>query len=230
MSITKSLAKRISNYGSQKSFGSRLRTKRIAPLLGFIKTVSKEHGYVSILDIGGTEAYWGIVPQHYLEKYNVKITIVNLPGSEMPTNHGQFTFIYANGCNLAEIQNNAFHIAHSNSVIEHVGDWERMVQFSNEISRVAQKYFVQTPNFWFPIEPHCMTPIFHWLPKPARIWLVMKFSLGNWRKASSVDDAMRIIESARLLNKAMFRELFSDSKVLTERLALLPKSFVAIRE
>jgi len=105
-----------------------------------------------------------------------------------------------------------------------------MVQFSKEFKRVAQKYFIQTPNFWFPIEPHCMTPFFHWLPKSIRVWLVMKFSLGHWRKAFSVEDAVRIVESARLLNRRKLHELFNDSEFLTERFAFTPKSIIVIRE
>ena len=229
MSITKSLAKTITNYENQKSLGSKLRTKRIAPLLRVIERLSQEYGFVNIIDVGGTEEYWGIVPQGFLEKHNVKITVVNLPETRQSKNHDSFEFVHSDGCNLAEFQDNSFHIAHSNSVIEHVGDWSRVIQFSEELKRVAQKHFVQTPNFWFPIEPHCMVPFFDWLPKPIRIWLVMKFSLGNWNKASSIDEAMQTIESARLLTRKMFSALFSDSEILTERFLFLPKSFIAMR-
>lgn len=230
MSITKSIARRLSNYDSRESIGSKLRAKRIAPLLKIIESVSIAHGCVSIIDIGGTEKYWNIVPRGFLEKCGVKITIVNIPGSSLPDDHGPFTFVHGDGCELSMFDTNAFDIAHSNSVIEHVGDWSKMVAFSSELKRVAKKYFIQTPNYWFPIEPHCMTPFFHWLPEPVRIWLVMHFSLGHWGKARSVDEAVRTVESARLLNKKMFRELFGDARVTTERLFLLPKSHLAIRD
>lgn len=229
MSITKSLAKKITNYDSQKSLGSQFRSRRIAPLLRLIEQVSSAHGCVNIIDVGGTEKYWGIVQQQYLEKHNVKITIVNLPASKLPPDSDFFTFIHADGCELAEFEDRSFHIAHSNSVIEHVGDWRRMVEFSKELKRVAQYYFIQTPNYWFPIEPHCMTPFIHWLPKPMRLWLIMKFSLGHWRKATSVDEAVRLVESARLLNKKMFCELFDDSELFIERLLFMPKSFIGVR-
>ena len=229
MSITKSIAKRISNYDSQQSLGSKFRVKRLTPFLRIVEAVSQEHGCVNIIDIGGTEKYWGIVSRHYLKQHNVKITIVNLPGAEQQANHGQFTYVQADGCNLAEFEDNSFHITHSNSVIEHVGDWSRMVKFSKECKRVSQKYFIQTPNYWFPIEPHCMMPGFHWLPKPIRIWLVMKFSLGHWEKASTVDEAVHIVESARLLNRKMFSELFSDAELLTERFLFMSKSFIAVK-
>jgi hypothetical protein len=75
-----------------------------------------------------------------------------------------------------------------------------------------------------------MTPFFHWLPKPIRIWLVLHFQLGHWSRAASIDEAVRIVERARLLNKEMFQELFKDASVLTERIFWLPKSFIAIRK
>jgi len=230
MAIANKLTKWLTNYDNPKSIGSRLRSKRIAPLLRLIESVFEEYGCVNIIDVGGTETYWGIVGNKYLTDHNVTIKIVNLPISKLPRDHGPFTFVHADACNLVGFDNDSFHIAHSNSVIEHVGDWDRMVKFSNEFKRVARKYFVQTPNYWFPIEPHFMTPFFHWLPKPICVWLVMKFSLGNCRKATSVDEAVRMVESSRLLSKKMFHELFSDADVRTERLLLFPKSFIAIRK
>jgi len=230
VSITKLVAKKITNYENQQSIGSKLRSKRIAPLLKIIETIYNEYGRVNIIDVGGTKKYWGIIPQKFLEDNKVEITIINIPGTKVPDDCGLFKFVHADGCNLTEFGNNAFHIAHSNSVIEHVGDWGKMVQFSNELKRVAQKYFVQTPNYWFPVEPHCLTPFIHWLPKPIRTWLVMNFSLGHWKKASSVDESVRIVESARLLNKKMFHALFNDAHILTERLFFMPKSYVAIRK
>ena len=121
MSITKVLAKKLTNYDDQQSLGSRLRTKRIVPLLRLIEATSKQLGFVSIVDIGGTVRYWNIIPQQYLVEHNVKITIVNLPNATLPKNFGPFTFVHADGCNLSDFDNNSFHIAHSNSVIEHVG-------------------------------------------------------------------------------------------------------------
>ncbi len=147
MSISSVLAKWFSNYDNRESMGSRLRAKRLAPLLEMIELVFAEYGLVNIIDLGGEENYWCIVPQAYLDDHKVSITIVNLPGTTLPQAHGSFEFVEADCCDLTCYGDNTFHIAHSNSVIEHVGDWQRMTQFAMELARIAQKYFVQTPNY-----------------------------------------------------------------------------------
>lgn len=228
--MTKALAKRVANYGSRNSIGSKLRARRIVPLLAMIDSVFARNGQVDLVDIGGTETYWNIVPRQYVEARRLTITVVNLPGSPCPEDHGPFRFVAADGCDLARFPDRSFHVAHSNSVIEHVGDWSRMMRFAGELRRVAEGYFVQTPNYWFPVEPHCMTPFFHWLPRPARLWLVSRLALGHWHRAGSIDEAVRLVESARLLNLAMFRELFPDARLINERYGGMTKSFVAVRD
>jgi len=215
-----------------------------------MKFYFNKFGYVSVIDIGGTKTYWNIVPKEILENYKVEITCVNLPKADLPPNDDIFTFANGDGCNLSEFRDKQFHIAHSNSVIEHVGDWGRVVQFSNEIKRVADSYFVQTPNYWFPLEPHWRLPFIHWLPKPVECWCLMHIRspiqethrpvqivksthlqppipafLG---KCKTIDEAMERVEFARLLSKGMFKRLFPEATIITERYMLLPKSFVAV--
>ena len=230
MAITRKLAKYITNYDDKKSIGVKFRAKRINILMSLIAAVYKEHNRVEIIDIGGTISYWKLISEDYLNKNNVSITIVNLESACIPLAQERFKFIAADGCDLSLFENNAFNIVHSNSVIEHVGDWSRIVLFAKEVSRLAPKYFVQTPNYWFPIEPHFITPFFHWLPEPARIWLTMHFNLGHKEKADSVDSAVRTVESVRLLNKRMLEELFKDARIRTEKYCFLSKSFIAVKE
>jgi hypothetical protein len=229
MFLTRTLAKSLTNYQSQNSIGSKLRAKRIALLIDIIKAVYQENQCVNIIDLGGRKWYWNILSNDILDQYNVHITIVNLPSPSVPVDHGHYSFMVADGCDLSNFADQSFHIAHSNSVIEHVGDWNRMVSFAKEISRVASRYYIQTPNYWFPVEPHCMTPFFHWFPMSIRIWLVSMFSLGNWKKAETRNEAVEIVDSAHLLSKKEFQELFKDSNIVTERFFGLPKSFISIK-
>ncbi len=226
----KKLVKRLVNYSDTNSFASKLRRKRLTPLINLIEECHKEYGKVNLIDIGGTQTYWNILPNNLLEKRNIHITIVNLPGSNKPEDNENFSFVEADGCDLSMFGNKEFHIAHSNSVIEHVGNWSKIEKFAGELSRVAEKFFIQTPNYWFPVEPHCMTPLFHWFPKPFRIWLVNNFNLGSWEREESIGGAVRMVESINLLNKRMMRELFADADIKTERFLLFPKSFMAIKK
>jgi hypothetical protein len=36
---------------------------------------------------------------------------------------------------------------------------------------VADRYFVQAPNWWFPVDPHYLVPGIHWLPAAWQKWL-----------------------------------------------------------
>jgi len=99
-----------------------------------------------------------------------------------------------------------------NSVIEHVPLDERE-RFASEIRRVAQRYFVQTPNRWFPIEPHYMLPLIQFIPAKLRRHL---------------DD--RIIRSyIELLDRRGLHELFPDAQIIEERRFGLTKSLLAVR-
>lgn len=228
--IWKQIAKKIVNYKNPKSIGSKLRAKRIKPFVALFDQYHKKYGYVNIVDLGGTRTYWGIISDEILSKYNVTITLVNISFSQQSVDEERFKYVEGDCCHLNMFDDNSFHIAHSNSVVEHVGDWNNMILFSKEVLRIAPAYYIQTPNFWFPIEPHCMIPFFHWLPRQVRIFLVLKLNIGNWIKQDSVDSAVRIVDSAQLLNKRMFRALFSEANHSTERFLLMPKSLIAIRK
>lgn len=228
-SLTDTLVHVLADYENPRSLGSRLRARRVGPLLDMIAATRSREGRVRIIDVGGTETYWGIVPPGFLERNNVTITVVNLPGTDMPEDHGRFEFVVGDGCSLDAFEDCSFHIAHSNSVIEHVGDWERMVAFSREVARVASAYFVQTPNFWFPVEPHYLTPFFHWLPRPLQVWLVLHFNLGQCYRRRREEDAVLAVEGTRLLDRGMLRALFPDAQIITERFLGLSKSLTAMR-
>lgn len=229
MSVTGRIAKATTDYDDPASLGSRLRARRIVPLIDMIDRVHRERGAVRIIDIGGTESYWTMLPSDYLDKQDVTITVLNLPSESMPEAHGRFIFAAGNGCELNGYADDAFDIAHSNSVIEHVGDRQHAAAFAREFRRVAPNYFIQTPNFWFPVEPHFMTPCFQWLPASVRVWLVRHFQLGNHQKTRTAEEARTIVDSVHLLDKRAMRELFGADNITVERFLGMPKSLIAMR-
>ena len=48
-----------------------------------------------------------------------------------------------------------------------------------EAQHVGRNYFIQTPNFYFPVEPHWVFPFFQFLPVATRVMLTRRFSLGH---------------------------------------------------
>jgi hypothetical protein len=96
-----------------------------------------------------------------------------------------------------------------------------------EMQRVGRRWFVQTPNRHFPIEPHFLFPFFQYLPIEARAYLLSKTRLGWMARVPDRHEARKVVEGVRLLDRDEMRELFPGSAILEERFAGLVKSFVA---
>jgi 2-polyprenyl-3-methyl-5-hydroxy-6-metoxy-1,4-benzoquinol methylase len=129
------------------------------------------------------------------------------------------TFAVADGTSLP-YADHQFPIVFSNSVIEHIPK-ELQAAFAAEIRRVGRRYFVQTPNRYFPIEPHYQFPLFQFLPKSAQKWLNAHVTLG-WREKGHWEDV-------NLLSADELSRLFPDAEIRRERVFGLTKSLMAIR-
>jgi hypothetical protein len=159
----------------------------------------------------------------------VRITLLNLEYSGTPAS-SQIDQVVGDATDMHRYDDNSFDIVHSNSVIEHVGLWRSMEAMAREIRRLAPSYFVQTPSFWFPIEAHSRFPLFHFLPEPLRVWIIMRHKLGYWDKAADVSEATRTAHSAILLHKSQMRHLFPDSQIVVEKAYGFTKSYIAMRQ
>jgi SAM-dependent methyltransferase len=106
-----------------------------------------------------------------------------------------------------------FDLVYCSSVIEHVAP-ERRAAFAAEVRRVGRGWFVQTPAFSFPIEPHSLLPGAHWLPARLRRRYWRLGAAGDWEEIS-------------LLRRAQIQELFGPARA--ERLGPLVKSWVCVR-
>ncbi|API60649.1 hypothetical protein BSL82_16250 [Tardibacter chloracetimidivorans] len=207
--------------------GNRFRRKRFQHFLGLIHRAAQSRQEVRILDIGGTRDYW-VALQDMWSPYPISVTIVNMEGET--GDDGPFRLRLGDACNLSEYADNSFDIVHSNSVIEHVGRWEQMKMMAAEVRRLAPVYYLQTPDFAFPVEPHFRTVGFHWLPEQARAALIQRRGFGFRKKAASVEEAVTNIQSVNLLTKGQMKALFGDAVIFHERFLGLPKSLIAVRE
>lgn len=226
----------IFNYEGQTGIAYRSRERRAQIFKDFVHEVSHYKAQnslsceISILDVGGTEAFWKSVGSDCLIRNNIRICLLNLPGFVKPIeDHKVFSAVEGNGCNI-EFPDNSFDIAFSNSVIEHVGGMRDMRKFARECQRVARFYYCQTPSYWFPVEPHFLFPLFNFLPEPIRVYLIRRASFGNMPRQKNILDAYEAVQSAQLLTAPAMQALFPGCKFHRERFAFFIKSYTAFGE
>lgn len=178
----------------------------------------------SLLDVGGYYGDWASMD------CPCRITCLNLtlPQLSAPL-PPQFTCVRGDGRQL-DYRAGAFDIVFSNSVIEHVGTWSDQQRFAAEVRRVGKAYWVQTPNRWFPVEPHFLALGVHYLPKALQRKLI-RYGTG-WGLVTRPTPAQvaAYLAEVRLLTEREMRELFPDAQILIERFCGLKKSFIAVRK
>lgn len=201
------------------SLASSFRSKRLNLFKGFVAGLPRP---VKILDIGGTPEFW---KNAGLGGAEVEITLLNLDFVE--TDLPNVCSIAGNATDLTSFSDNSFDIAFSNSVIEHLFNFENQQKMAQEARRVSTYHFIQTPNFWFPIEPHWVFPCFQYLPKDIRIFLTRYFNLGHLKSAGSWAAARQQVEEIQLLSRSEMVKLFPESEIWEEKLLIFSKSFVA---
>ncbi len=205
---------------SGRSLAKVMRGRRFAFFRELIDALPKP---IQILDVGGTQDFWE--RESFTSPELASITVVNLgaPASR----HANITTMSGNACDMPEFQDNQFDVVFSNSVIEHVGGLEEQSAMAREIQRVGKRYFVQTPNRYFPIEPHYMFPFFQFLPTGAKVWLLMHIALDWGGKASNRDHALQLANSVELLPRSEFVAMFPEAEIYDEKVFGLTKSFTA---
>jgi len=156
-----------------------------------------------ILDVGSGELGLRELAPH--------LNITGLDLQDRPSYPGPF--VRADATERLPFADDEFDIAYANSVIEHIAP-ERRASFAREIRRVARGWYVQTPAFGFPIEPHALLPAAHWLPP--------KLRRRYWRLGAGSDP-----DTIQLLRKAEMESLFGPA--FAERFGPLAKSWICLR-
>src|SRR5690348_13846366 len=130
-----------------------------------------------VLDVGGSPDTWQSLD------VRPRVTLLNMPRTREELAAAD-SWVAADGRALP-FRDGAFDIVFSNSVIEHVGDAESQRRFAREVARVGRSYWVQTPNRWFPVEQHLLTPLVHWFPRAWQRAVVPRFTV--WSAIHPVD-------------------------------------------
>lgn len=197
------------------------RTKRMRQF----QAIFQPNDQTRILDVGGNEFNWLLLPG--LSQTSLpQVTLLNIA---LPKDRTiQATWLIADGRHLP-FKAAAFDIAYSNSVIEHLGSFENQHLLAQEIQRVASQYYVQTPNKWFPFEPHLLTPFIHWLPPRWRQRLIRNFTVWGWLTRPTPQRCRQLIDEICLLDKSQLQRLFPGAAIQHEYAFGLTKSLIAMK-
>jgi SAM-dependent methyltransferase len=156
----------------------------------------------SVLDVG-----CGRIGLRALEP-DLDITGVDL--LERPDYPGPF--VRADASERLPFEDGQFELVYCSSVVEHVPPARRGA-FAAEIRRVGRGWFVQSPAYSFPIEPHSLLPFAHWLPVALRRHYWRLGAAGSW-------------EEVALLRRGEMESLFGAARA--ERFGPLVKSWVCV--
>jgi SAM-dependent methyltransferase len=116
-----------------------------------------------------------------------------------------------------------FDILFSNAVIEHAGSRAQQRFFVNECLRVAGRFFITTPNRWFPIEMHTALPLLHYLPARLHRRMLVRLGLRYWASEAELN----------LLDERSFRDLFpvgQDVRISKVKLGGMVSNLIASAE
>jgi hypothetical protein len=200
-----------------------MRRRRFSLFLSLLSEVQRP---ARVLDVGGTPEFWQLMGLSELE--GVRITILNLQAH--PVSAPVFESVAGDARDLGRYADKSFDVVFSNSVIEHLGPaFSEQQRMANEIERVGRRYFVQTPNRYFPLEPHFLVPGFQFMPVWLRTWMVSRFDVGWYKRIADKTAARSEVESISLLSRKQLQVLFPNAVIYEEKLLGMSKSFVAFR-
>ncbi|WP_374569304.1 class I SAM-dependent methyltransferase [Ideonella sp.] len=179
-----------------------------------------------ILDLGGNIETWTLAEQPY------RLTLLNTSAASagtlrpwrLPTNGAEWRVIVGDATDLGQFADQSFDIVFSNSVIEHLGDAERVACFAREVRRVGRSYWVQTPAYTFPIEAHTGLPFYWFYPRPLRnawaAWQDRRHAHQPWHCPLAQTSHLKL---------SLLRQLFPEAQVYTERVGGFAKSWSMYR-
>ena len=202
---------------NKNSLGNKFRKKRFSFFLKKFDSLNKP---ITLLDIGGKINFWenrGLAGNN-----DYKITVLNIEKEK--SNYSNINCLIGDATNLNQFKNKSFDIVHSNSVIEHLYNFENQKKMVSEIMRVGKKHIVQTPNKYFFLEPHYLLPFFDIIPKKLKYFILTKTKLSRLKKWDK-KFASQYIEEIRLLSLKEMKELFPNSKIYFEKFLGMNKSF-----
>jgi len=213
--------RKLADDDDPNSFANKLRSRRFGVFEFLIARMPRP---VRILDVGGTTEFWE--RRGWAGSDDYRITTLNLFAEDR--RHENIRAVTGDATNMKEFGEGSFDVVFSNSVIEHLFTFDNQRRMAEEVRRVGKAYWVQTPNFWFPMEPHFHVPGWQWMPVASRVEIIRRWRCG-WRgPCGDPLIARRLVEEVRLMTRTELASIFPGARVVPERFCGLVKSWTAI--
>ena len=175
--------------------------------------------HMRILNVGASGTSIGLPDQlESFYAYRSQITGGGLSFADVQDYRDSFPGVQAvvfDGCALP-FADKSFDIVYSNAVLEHLPGDEFVERFAAEVQRVGKGWFVTTPNFWYPVDPHYHLPFVQLLPETAQRRLVKRLGKTPY-------------DNLHLLTKGRLRKLFPLGKVVGCRVTFYAETLITYR-
>jgi len=167
-----------------------------------------------VLDVGFTDVEYSDI-DNYLERnysYPENITALGLDEpKKFLKRYPKVKVVQYNGKKFP-FSDNYFNICWSNAVLEHVGSRKNQIEFLKEVNRVANSFFITTPNRYFPIEVHTKILFLHWLPKRyfdyILPWFNKSWARGNYMNLLSLGELKELLKEAGINDYKIVKNRF----------------------
>ncbi|NJR50883.1 MAG: class I SAM-dependent methyltransferase [Leptolyngbyaceae cyanobacterium CSU_1_3] len=223
--MAKFLVAKLADDKLSNSLASKLRKRRFLLFRSLFSTVKMP---LKIVDIGGRKTIWEREGFCDYAPEEVEILVTNIEACDLEEGqpHSNIKTMVADATDMNQFGDEAFDIVYSNSVIEHLSTYENQSRMADEVQRLGKRYFLQTPNRNFPIEPHFLFPFFQFLPFDLRVWMLTHFPVGWCPKIADRQAAIDLLKTFRLMTKQELLILFPNATLYEEKFLGLTKSFV----
>lgn len=184
---------------------------------------------MKVLDVGAQVDPSGGRAIQFIDSYPWKnrISAINLSVEHISLIRNHYPEIEAVVGDACELPwpDKCFDVVYSNAVIEHLGSLKKQVRMAAEIMRVAKRWFVTTPNRWYPFEFHMRLPFVTLLPGRGYLWIgrivsynpvKCKYTFGRHRT------------DLRLMTARELSDCFPGSRIIKQRVTFMAETLIVI--
>lgn len=205
---------------------SKISRKRKLELFYELLSPTTQH---KILDVGAEANPDGCRGSQLVESYPWKenLSAINISENHISTikkYYPQVKTVVGDACELPW-QDKYFDAVYCNAVIEHVGSFEKQKKMASEIMRVGKRWFVTTPNRWYPFEFHLRLPLVTWLPGSAYLKIGRIISYNHVQKKYMFgikNDGLRLMSSFEM------KACFPGSRIIKQKITFMAETLIAI--